>query len=129
MATAKLHHPWTGPFVIMDKVSDLNYKIKFLNATSAKPLIVHFNRLQLCVPGTRFQSPLVTTFPAPSTYHVGEGATIVEDGNGDNCNNLPPPSLPTTPSVTSSVPLTTPPLPTLPVVTPSIPHRYPRRTS
>ena len=36
----KLHHPWTGPYKVESKLSDLNYKIIPLLTDSPKPLIV-----------------------------------------------------------------------------------------
>ena len=71
----KLHHPWTGPYKVESKLSDLNYKILPLTDLS-KPLIVHFNRLKLCTPGTRFP-PITSLSNKPtsfltSTYHAGD---------------------------------------------------------
>ena len=37
----KLHHPWTGPYVVLEKLSDINYKIKPCSSAIDKILIVH----------------------------------------------------------------------------------------
>ena len=51
----KLHHPWTGPFKIVEQISESDYKIR--NVQRKKNLqVVHFDRLKLCTPGTRFSS-------------------------------------------------------------------------
>ena len=54
--SAKLHHPWTGPYKILKKISDADYRIKELFGKKS-PLIVHFDRLKSCHPGTRFAEP------------------------------------------------------------------------
>ena len=43
----KLQSPWLGPFVILDKLSDVNYKIGAENGLGRKQ-IVHYNRLKSC---------------------------------------------------------------------------------
>ena len=58
--SAKLYHPWTGPYNILEKLSDVEYKIEEM--FRKKPSnIVHFNRLKRCHPDTRF--PRQTTLP------------------------------------------------------------------
>ena len=48
----KLYHPWTGPFRVQEKISEVDYRIK--EVYGKKPAqVVHFNRLKLCPPGTR----------------------------------------------------------------------------
>ena len=42
--TKKLYKPWKGPYVIVQKVNDLNYKVKLLNSAKS-PFIVHINRM------------------------------------------------------------------------------------
>lgn len=44
----KLHHPWTDPYVVLEELSDINYKIKPCSSAVDKILIVHFNRLKKC---------------------------------------------------------------------------------
>ena len=43
----KLMSPWLGPFVIVDKISCVNYKIGPKNALGQKQ-VVHCNRLKFC---------------------------------------------------------------------------------
>ena len=61
----KLHHPWTGPYKVQSKLSELNYKIVPLHSSSPKFLVVHFNRLKRCPP----RYPIFTSsFPHTQTY-------------------------------------------------------------
>ena len=53
----KLHHPWTGPYKIVERISDSDYKVKGLRGKKQSH-IVHFDRLKPCTPGTRFQSEI-----------------------------------------------------------------------
>jgi hypothetical protein len=43
----KLSRPWTGPYVVMKKLSDLVYRIQMEN-NKKKRVVVHFNRLKKC---------------------------------------------------------------------------------
>ena len=80
----KLHHPWTGPFRVLKKLSDCDYRIKGRRS----PIVVHFNRLKLCVPGTRLDhSPpgRDAANDGPSTLgpddhrpQIGEGLEILD---------------------------------------------------
>ena len=47
----KLHHPWKGPFVVVDKIGITTYKIK-PSRNSGKCQIIHFDRLKPCAPNT-----------------------------------------------------------------------------
>ena len=85
----KLHHPWTGPYVVLDKINDFNYKIQLQNDPQ-RSLIVHFNRLKKCVPGTRFPPQLSHTTQTTQPQHiVAEGATLVD--SDDNHSPAPRP--------------------------------------
>ena len=47
--SAKLHSPWKGPFVVVDRISDVTYRIEQPKGNPAgKRQIVHFNQLKLC---------------------------------------------------------------------------------
>ena len=46
--SAKLHSPWKGPFVVVDRISDVTYHIQPERDPTGKRQIVHFNRLKLC---------------------------------------------------------------------------------
>ena len=43
----KLHHPWTGPYRIIKRLSESDYKIKNVDG-NRQSLVVHFDRLKLC---------------------------------------------------------------------------------
>lgn len=91
----KLHHPWTGPYIIIEKLSDANYKIRRVGVRD-KTLVVHFDRLKICLPGTRFPSPLEDTLAAGSSRNVGDGAELVdgdepETNGGDSDEGVEPP--------------------------------------
>ena len=43
----KLYHPWSGPYKIVKKLSNANYKIEHLQGRKNRK-IVHFDRLKLC---------------------------------------------------------------------------------
>ena len=51
----KLHHSWTGPYKIVEKISDSYFKINGLCGRK-QCHIIHFDRLKLCTPGTRFEN-------------------------------------------------------------------------
>ena len=88
----KLHHPWTGPFKIVEQISESDYKIR--NVQRKKKLqVVHFDRLKLCTPGTRFSSGATETvessdrttensndYSAPDIF--GQDMELVESGPG-----------------------------------------------
>ena len=50
----KLHHPWTDPFKVLERINDCNYRIRHVNRRKP-PFVVHFNRLKLCSPETRLE--------------------------------------------------------------------------
>ena len=41
----KLHHPWTGPYQVVKRLSDITYRIRNLK-TKRQRQVVHFNRLK-----------------------------------------------------------------------------------
>jgi ribosomal protein L21E len=43
----KLHKPWFGPFVVVIKLSEVNYKIQLENGQNT--FVVHFDRLKPCL--------------------------------------------------------------------------------
>ena len=57
----KLHHSWIGPYKVIERVTESDYRIKHLRGRK-KTLIVHFDRLKPCTPGTRFITPLDDPF-------------------------------------------------------------------
>jgi len=66
----KLHHPWTGPWRVLKRISDATYRIQHLDTKQKRP-VLHFDHLKPVVPGTRFddqvQSPLTTPDKPPPT--------------------------------------------------------------
>ena len=68
----KFHMKWAGPFVVLDKISDLTYRIQ--NETNKKISIVHVNRLVPWKVQTTIESP-----PAPEveTMKTRNAATTV----------------------------------------------------
>ena len=66
----KLHHAWTGPYRVLQRLSDCDYRIQVALGQKKPPIVVHFNRLKLCLPGTRFPSHKTPTerknAPVPS---------------------------------------------------------------
>ena len=84
----KLHHPWTGPLRVVGRLSDSDYRIKALRGQK-RVQVVHFDRLKLCVPGTRFPSdPEESPDQAPSEQPVnqstpgtfGQGMELLDTG-------------------------------------------------
>ena len=47
----KLHHPWTGPFKVVECIGECYYRIKSKNGKIIT--VVHFDRLKSFVSGTR----------------------------------------------------------------------------
>ena len=73
-----------GPYLVMTKLSDANYKIQ--NTTDpSRSMIVHFDRLKLCAPGTSYQvpsSPDIIPSTGP-TRHVGDDTELFCDDEDD----------------------------------------------
>ena len=54
----KLYHPWSGPYKVVKKLSDANYRIQQLQGRRNRK-IVHFDRLKLCPPNIRLNEEQV----------------------------------------------------------------------
>ena len=94
----KLHHPWTGPFKVIQRLSESDYKVKGLRGMK-KTHIVHFNRL-LCTPGTRFRGEAVPTpeeVPATSRSALQEHVIGQDLDMPDIDTNDPPSRYPARP--------------------------------
>ena len=84
----KLHCPWTGPYRVVRKLSNAVYRIQHAR-TRRKRLVVHFDRLKRCAPGTRLPvlpSDRVQESREPPIYGptpVGTDLEMVEDDPGD----------------------------------------------
>ena len=50
--TKMLHHPWTGPYRVVKRLTDSTYRIQ-LSSNQHKRLVVHFNRLKPCSTGAQ----------------------------------------------------------------------------
>ena len=112
--SCKLHHPWTGPYKVIKKLSDATYRIQKLQGRKQHKM-VHFDQLKSCPNNIRLDitgstpagSPVtadISPQPIPPVPGIGESLELVED---DSCeqSELVRPS-PNTPST----------------------HRYPSRT-
>ena len=62
----KLHHPWSGPYRVTTKLSESDYRVKKLTGRKTAQ-VVHFDRLKLCNPGTRFQNSIPAQSPSSTT--------------------------------------------------------------
>ena len=81
----KLHHPWSGPFEILKRISDATYCIVDTNAKRHRQ-VVHFDRLKLCPPDTRLppveqpsQSSTEKSTSTPSSVPFGTHLQLVDD--------------------------------------------------
>ena len=75
----KLHHPWTGPYRIVAKLSDITYKIAPLNSPN-RYSVVHFDRLKLCPPNIRIDSPPQQQLPSLDvTPCVGKNVQLIDN--------------------------------------------------
>ena len=57
----KLRHPWTGPFRVVNMLSEAVYRIQNVHSPRQQ-LVVHFDRLKLCPPDMRIS---IAISPAP----------------------------------------------------------------
>ena len=63
----KHHHPWSGPYRVIAKLSETDYRVKKM--TGQKTVrVVHFDRLKSCDPNTRLDDLLVTPSPTPPPH-------------------------------------------------------------
>lgn len=94
----KLHHPWSGPYRVLAKLSETDYRVKKL--TGRKTVrVVHFDRLKPCDPNTRLDDLIVMPSPTPPT-HVSSGPDLFEmelldSDDGDDAGPPPAPPAPT----------------------------------
>ena len=94
----KLHHPWTGPCRVIERISDSDYRIKGLRGRQ-RTQIVHYDLLKLCAPGTRFltaigDEPAVEdTQPATTTSDVfGQDMELINPETERQPAPPPPPA-------------------------------------
>ena len=102
----KLHHPWSGPYRVITKISESDYRIKKLRG-NRRLQIVHFNRLKACLPGTRFddQPPehetggvSESTDDGPNVF--GQDMEPLDDDSEEDTPPPPPPQPPPAPGPT-----------------------------
>lgn len=92
----KFHCPWTGPYQVLEKISDVNYKIAPLDRLT-KHSVVHFDWLKLCPPSMRWPAAEISSMPPTLDYpsklspHIGEGAQLI-DADEDNTSSGTPPT-------------------------------------
>ena len=81
----KLHHPWTGPYTVVKRLSDITYRIAHPTSKRQRQ-VVHFDRLKRCrerqrntsQSSNRERSPSAEPEqPPPQRRQFGEQLTIV----------------------------------------------------
>eukprot|EP00731_Ephydatia_muelleri_P029484 Em0021g7a len=84
----KLHHPWKGPFVVVEKVGDSTYKIQ--RKEGGKFHIVHFDRLKRCnVNESRDDpTPPLTAHPDGDGNIEEKDELVLLDDDDDDDDNL-----------------------------------------
>ena len=87
--TKKFPSQWKGSYTVIDRTSDVNYKLKLMGSC-VKPLIIHHNGLKPC-----YGTPIHST-SASSAVH---SAPLYSDGV--RCPSMPPVGSYTTSSVPS----------------------------
>ncbi len=95
----KLHHPWTGPWRVVKRISTATYRLQKVGQGRQKRLVVHFDRLKRCTAGTRFGASTTQhqgTRSAPPTDTnleqplIGADLEIVDLGEEDGDARQPP---------------------------------------
>ena len=83
----KLHHPWSGPWQVVKRLSDATYRIQNLQQRRRR-LVVHFDRLKPCAENIRLENTTAragssSTPPqdrhTPTAPHFGEQLEAVDD--------------------------------------------------
>ena len=98
----KLHHPWTGPFKVIKRLSEVTYRIQKVEGRRQRK-VVHFDRLKPCPPNIRLNSsdsnsaiiPSPAGIPPSSPLLVGENIELVEDDSYDQQLPITSSQLPT----------------------------------
>ena len=98
----KLHHPWTGPWQVVKRLSDAVYRLRSQTGRRCR-VVVHFDRLKRCTPGIRFTTD-GDALPPPQTPQLTSSMPppfnpeIVDDDEQDTPTtppaSQPPPLLP-----------------------------------
>ena len=94
-ASKKLYHPWSGPYRVVKKLSEANYRIEQFQGRRTRK-IVHFDRLKPCPKNIRFNQedrshpqevPVFNSLrnpDLPESPPVGQNLQIVDDDDHDN---------------------------------------------
>ena len=94
----KLYRPWSGPFAVVKKLSDVTYRVREVK-NRRRRLVVHFNRLKPykgkvadCQPSWREVSPdMQTQNEEPQHHYFGSQLELVDEGDID-VSIVPPPA-------------------------------------
>lgn len=79
----KLHHPWIGPFKVLEKLSDVTYRVKNLRG-NRRQLVIHFDRLKPCSPHfipdqiTPRLSHTESKVTHPQMPNIGDGLELID---------------------------------------------------
>uniref|UniRef100_A0A1X7V297 Uncharacterized protein n=1 Tax=Amphimedon queenslandica TaxID=400682 RepID=A0A1X7V297_AMPQE len=86
----KLHHPWTGPYKIVSKLSDLNYKIATIQDLS-KVSLVPFDCLKPYTQGTHLTTPPSLSSshstPSQSSYQIRNNITFLDFSDDESSDD------------------------------------------
>ena len=74
----KLHHPWTGPFKIVKRLSDITYHIWSCRGRRRR-LVVHFNHLKPCPDDMIFEEIVNSQPSVPSSPENGSTTEFTID--------------------------------------------------
>ena len=87
--------PWTRPYRVLSKLSDVNYRIQ--HTGNNKSSVVHFDRLKLCPKGIHLPSPSIPSRSVskeapqapPSPAHRGLALELVPDDDDEDAATDP----------------------------------------
>lgn len=89
----KFHHPWTGPWRITERLSDVTYRIRDCNRRH-RQVVVHFDRLKPCTPGTDVKTgPEQPRPPATAANVEHYQLEVVDESDYEEDQALPLPLL------------------------------------
>ena len=95
----KLYHPWTGPFKVVKKISDVTYRIQQQQGKRVRK-IVHFDRLKPCSHNiqskldsahsqTATEDPTAHPDTHRATHTFGNHTELLDEDDEDTCNATP----------------------------------------
>ena len=90
----KLHQPWSGPYKITHKLSDVTYRIQNVRA-HRKRIVVHFDRLKRCPPNMRMPDKVRSESAQQNKQHSSQDpGTNLQLVEVDDPPPPPPPRYP-----------------------------------